>query len=53
MLIILVGTLTLKNSMELKRNFKPSWKALVLLLGIGFYALVNMNRVSEFLYFQF
>ena len=46
-------TLTLKNSVEMERNFKSSWKSLVFLLVIGSYALVSMNRVSEFLYFQF
>jgi len=53
LLVILVLTLTLKNSVQLERNFKPSWKTLTFVVIIGFYALANMSKVSEFLYFQF
>jgi alginate O-acetyltransferase complex protein AlgI len=53
LLVILVLTLTVKNSMEMEKRFQPSWKVLALLVGISFYTLFNMNRVSEFLYFQF
>jgi len=41
------------NSIQLERNFKPAWKSLAFVTFILFYALINMNRVSEFLYFQF
>jgi hypothetical protein len=37
----------------MEERFKPSWKSLAFLLLISFYALVNMSKVSEFLYFQF
>jgi hypothetical protein len=53
LLLIMLLTLTLRNSVELEHSFKPSRKTLVFLLVIGGYALVSMNRVSEFLYFQF
>jgi hypothetical protein len=53
LLIVLVVTLTVKNSLQMEREFKPSWKALASLLAISAYALFSMNKVSEFLYFQF
>jgi len=53
MLAILLFTLTVKNSIQLKQQFKPSWKSLVFLALISVYTLSNLNRVSEFLYFQF
>jgi alginate O-acetyltransferase complex protein AlgI len=52
-LVILIFTLTVKNSIQMEKDFKPSWKALAFLVVISFYALINMNKVSEFLYFQF
>jgi hypothetical protein len=53
LLAIMVLTLTLRNSTEMGRDFKPDWKTLVFVSIIGFYALTNMSKVSEFLYFQF
>ncbi len=43
----------LKNSNEMTRDFKPSWKAFAFVVAISFYTLLNMGKVSEFLYFQF
>ena len=53
LVVIMVLTLTLKNSTQLEEGFKPTWKTLTFLLVISLYALANMSRVSEFLYFQF
>ncbi len=53
LVVIMLFTLTCKNSIQLEQNFKPSWKNLAFAVVIGFYALINMNKVSEFLYFQF
>jgi alginate O-acetyltransferase complex protein AlgI len=53
LLVILIFTLTCRNSIELEERFKPSWKTLVFLMAIAGYTLTNMNKVSEFLYFQF
>jgi hypothetical protein len=53
LLIIMLLTLTLRNSVEREHSFKPSWRSLAFILVIGGYAIVSMNRVSEFLYFQF
>jgi hypothetical protein len=50
---ILICTLTLKNSLEMQRKFKPSWGALIFMAAICIYTLNNMRKVSEFLYFQF
>ena len=53
LIVITVLTLMCKNSTQLEQNFKPSWKNLAFAVVIGFYAVINMNKVSEFLYFQF
>lgn len=41
------------NSMELSRKFKPGWKLVLVSLALALVAIVNLERVSEFLYFQF
>lgn len=41
------------NSTELAKKFKPSYKIATLMLIGGAYLLLELNKVSEFLYFQF
>lgn len=53
LIVIMIITLTCKNSIQLQQDFKPSWKSLAFAAVIGFYALININKASEFLYFQF
>ena len=53
MLAALLFLLFLKNSNELTDEFKPSWKTVAFVVIISFYTLLNMGKVSEFLYFQF
>jgi len=50
---VLVFTFTMKNSIELERAAKPSRRTLAFLVAVSFYALININKVSEFLYFRF
>lgn len=50
---IMIFSLTCKNSLQLEENFTPSWKTQAFILAISIYTLTNMNKVSEFLYFQF
>ena len=49
---ILITHLSL-NSMQLVERIKPSWRWMTFMLVASFWSLLNMNRVSEFLYFQF
>lgn len=53
LVVIIIFTLTCKNSIQLEHYFKPTWKNLAFVSLISFYALINLNKVSEFLYFQF
>lgn len=53
LIICLVFVLVLNNSNELTDKFQPTWKTFALLVTIAFYTLLNMGKVSEFLYFQF
>ncbi|HLO24486.1 MAG TPA: MBOAT family O-acyltransferase, partial [Geobacteraceae bacterium] len=52
-LIALLFILVLKNSNELTSGFKPTGKTFAFVVIISFYTLLNMGKVSEFLYFQF
>lgn len=53
LLIVLLFTFMTKNSIQLAASFKPDWKRFVFLLAIAIYSLLNMGKVTEFLYFQF
>ena len=50
---LLVFVLFLRNSNELTAEFRPSWKTFAFAVIICFYSLLNMGKISEFLYFQF
>ena len=51
--VALVIVVSLKNSMEIVSRVRPSWGWLILLLTVSFWSLLDMSKVSEFLYFQF
>lgn len=42
-----------KNSIELKRDFRPNKKYLFILLIISVFSFLEMHKVTEFLYFNF
>lgn len=42
-----------KNSMEMVSRVRPTWGWFALLLIAAFWSLLDMSKVSEFLYFQF
>lgn len=52
-LLCLYLVLVHRNSNELMESIKPSWKILSFMIVILFYTLLNMGKVSDFLYFQF
>ncbi len=52
-LLALAVTVTASNSMQLVDRFRPSRRWLFCLLVISFWSLLEMSKVSEFLYFQF
>ena len=41
-----------KNSNELSERFRPGWKSM-LYVAAGVYAILNMSKMAEFLYFNF
>jgi D-alanyl-lipoteichoic acid acyltransferase DltB (MBOAT superfamily) len=53
LLAVLIFTFITKNSIQLAETFKPDWKRFLFLLAIAMYSLLNMGKVTEFLYFQF
>lgn len=52
-LVALIAVLVCKNSIQIIEKVRPRWGWVILLLVISFWALLDMNKVSEFLYFQF
>ncbi len=56
-LLILLGlmlaVLWLPNNHKIMTEFKPRWWAACLTSGLAVVCLLSLNRVSEFLYFQF
>lgn len=50
---LLLGVILLPNTQQIVKRFQPSWLWSVCLGGLAISCLVTMNRVSEFLYFQF
>ncbi len=43
----------MRNSMEMIDRFQPSWKTAVFISILATYAILNLNKVSEFIYFNF
>lgn len=49
----LIISLVARNSDEMARSFTPNAKTAVFAVVIALYSLLNMSRMSEFLYFNF
>ncbi len=53
LIIAFMITLLAKNSNQKGETFKPTRLTAALTITVALYALLNMNKVSEFLYFNF
>ena len=57
MLLLLLGLSLVaflsRNSVERLDSFSPSWKSSMFVMALASMAMLSLNRVSEFLYFQF
>jgi D-alanyl-lipoteichoic acid acyltransferase DltB (MBOAT superfamily) len=42
-----------KNTNKIRENFNPKWWHLLFLIAISIYSIINLHRVSEFIYFGF
>ena len=51
--IALLVVLIAKNSMQLRESFKPNKWYLIFSVSMALYAISNLNKLSEFLYFNF
>jgi hypothetical protein len=51
--IFFIIAVAAKNSMEQAEEFKPDKKHLIFVCLLAAFAFLHMNRISEFLYFQF
>lgn len=52
-LIAMAIVLVCQNTQEIVKRIRPAWGWLLLLLVAAFWSLLDMSKVSEFLYFQF
>jgi D-alanyl-lipoteichoic acid acyltransferase DltB (MBOAT superfamily) len=52
-IVALLILLLCKNSMEIVNRVRPTWAWMCLLVIVAFWSLLDMSKVSEFLYFQF
>ncbi len=52
-LLAVLIALAARNSDEMTQRFRPNWKTASFAIFVALYALLNMNKVSEFLYFNF
>jgi len=53
LVLLMAVAVFFKNSNELSQTFKPGWKNAAFVIIIAVYTLLSMNRVTEFLYFNF
>ena len=51
--IIAIIAILLPNTQQIMAKFKPTWWGVALISSITLINLLSLNRVSEFLYFQF
>ncbi|MER2000628.1 MAG: MBOAT family O-acyltransferase [Lysinibacillus sp.] len=49
----MIVAVAFKNTIEMSKNFKPSFLYALFIAVIFIYAIFNLNEVSEFLYFNF
>ncbi len=43
----------IRNTNYIRDHFKPDWKRLIILILISVYAILNLHKISEFIYFGF
>lgn len=53
LIVAFIIVLKFKNSNEYKDSFIPSYKWLLLLIAVDIYTVLNLSKVTEFLYFNF
>jgi len=51
--VAFVTVLLFKNSFWFSRNFKPTKSSVSLMVAMAFYSIISLNKISEFLYFNF
>jgi alginate O-acetyltransferase complex protein AlgI len=52
-IVAFVLVLTALNSMSIVAKVRPSWRWFPIIVVVAFWAIVDLGKVSEFLYFQF
>lgn len=45
--------LLVRNTNYIRDHFKPDWRRLIILIMISVYAILNLHKISEFIYFGF
>lgn len=52
-IVFLIVSLTFRNSMAMKDNFRPNWQTALFISLIAVWAILGLNKISPFLYFNF
>lgn len=52
-ILAFIITLSFKNSIELKNNFKPTYINLFFMISLSIACIANLNKATQFLYFDF
>jgi D-alanyl-lipoteichoic acid acyltransferase DltB (MBOAT superfamily) len=53
LVLSIIVSIFFKNSIELMKEFKPNYKSMIFIITLGTISLLEMHKVSEFLYFNF
>jgi alginate O-acetyltransferase complex protein AlgI len=53
LIVLMVLSVAVYNSNEMVKKFQPTWKTAVVTAVSAIYVLLSMNKVTEFLYFNF
>ncbi len=53
LIALMILSVTVNNSNDMVKKFQPTWKTVVFSAVSAIYVLLSMNKVTEFLYFNF
>ncbi|MEN6327023.1 MAG: MBOAT family O-acyltransferase, partial [Syntrophomonas sp.] len=52
-IVFIIISLTVRNSMAMKDTFRPNWQTALFISILAVWAILGLNKISPFLYFNF
>jgi predicted tellurium resistance membrane protein TerC len=52
-IVFIIISLTVRNSMAMKNTFRPNWQTALFISILAVWAILGLNKISPFLYFNF